>query len=189
MNDKKRKDSDLIQKLIENEVEAVFCIMPEKELRSRLEERLAGGRKQRWFRYAFLKPVPVLAATLVVLCGVLIGVLAVGKRSESPPKENLIARFLERTPGVQTLAQWEELSRLKSEANRLSMPPLPNNFIGFFRRLEEDVSYKRPVVQIPDLHQYPALDHRQVLEILFKKKAVHQFLMQFSEKKEEEKNG
>lgn len=189
MNDKKRNDFKHIQTFIESEVDASFHIKPEHELRSRLKDRLSGGAKQRQFNFEFLKPAPILIGILVVFCGILIGVFVVGKRSDALSNKNYIARFLEGTPGIQTLSQWAELNRLTSEADHSSVPSLPKNFISFFRRLEEDILVKRSIIQIPDINQYPALDFKQILEILFEKKAIHQFLIQFSQKNKEEKNG
>ncbi len=189
MNNKKRNDFNHLQMFVKNEVEAGFRIKPEHEFRSRLKDRLSGGGKQRQFTFAFLKPAPVLIGILVVFCGVLIGVFVVGKRSDVPSNKNYIARFLEGTPGIQTMSQWAELSRLTSETDHSSVPPLPKNFISFFRRVEEDILVKRSNIQIPDINQYPALDFKQILEILFEKKVIHQFLIQFSQKNEEEKNG
>ncbi len=189
MNDKKKNDFKPLQMFVENEVDASFRIKPEHELRSRLKGRLSGGGKQRQSRFVTLKPAPVLIGILVIFCGVLIGVYVVGKRSDVPSNKNYISRFLEGTPGIQTLSQWAELSRLTSEADHFSVPSLPKNFISFFRRVEEDILVKRANIQIPDINQYPVLDFKQILEILFEKKAIHQILIQFSQKNEEEKNG
>ncbi len=189
MKDKKRNDFKHIQMFVENEIKAGFHIKPEHELRSRLKGRLSSGGKQRQSTFATLKPVPILIGILVIFCGVLIGVFVVGKRSDFPSNKNYIARFLEGTPGIQTLSQWAELNRITSEADHSSVSSLPKNFISFFRRVEEDILIKRSNIQIPDINQYPALDFKQILEILFEKKAIHQFLIQFTQKNEEEKNG
>ncbi len=189
MNDKKRNDFKHIKVFVEKEVDASFRIKPEHEFRSRLRDRLSGGGKQRQFKFAFLKPTPVLIGILVVFCGVLIGVFVMGKRSDVPSNKNYIARFLEGTQGFQTMSQWAELSRLTSKTDHSSVPSLPKNFINFFRRVEKDILVERSNIQIPDIHQYPALDFKQILEILFEKKSIHQLLIQVSQKNEEEKNG
>ena len=188
MGNKNNQDSDRIQRLIEAEVEAGFRIFSEKELRARLEERLKEGKKQRQFRWISLKPVPLCVGILVVVLGMLTGVLFVGKKSEQTYRENLISRFLEKTPGVRTLAQWEELHGLRSKLESSRQYPHPANFTGIFERVEEDSSVKKPGAQISDFPQYPTLDYGKRLEILFKEKAVHQFLNRFYEIQEEEKN-
>jgi hypothetical protein len=74
------------------------------------------------------------------------------------------------------MIQTEEFQAFKHSIHRL-------------QQMDKDAAAQRSDIQIPDLNQYPALDYKQVLEILFKKKAVFRFLNQFSKNFKEEKNG
>lgn len=191
MNNPPKKDFDIIEKLVQEEQKAADAILSEEKLRTRLKNRFSEERKKGRFLVRHQKKVWIsagIASSAAVIVLVFLA-LATGKRHSPLPFENQIALFLQNSPGIRTLSQWEELLRYRAE----SAHNPDAAFLQYIRKSFEEPRGKafsdnqqRPALIIP---QKPVFDTKRRMEILFKEKAVHRFLNRFMLEKKEEKNG
>ena len=183
-----KKDLDIIHQLVREEQKTADHIFSEEMLRSRLKNRLSEERKKRRFLRRHLKPVWVSAGILASAVLVFL-VLTTGKQTSSLSFEKRVASFLENSPGMRTLSQWESLLRYRTESTQIT----ETVFLRHIRKTFEEAKEKAlsmpedsPVSKTP---QKPIFDPKRRMEILFEEKAVHRFLNQFYLEKKEEKNG
>ncbi len=186
-----KDDVSQIADFIKKDTEAAFDILSEKELRTRLEKRLKhelrnrppqGLSRLKW-SWAFAG-----ALTLILLVAIPLFIL---KDSAGEYKAHTaIKNFLQETPGVRALKEWQQLNRMVLSVKREAEPSFIRQMRQSYDQIQSE-ALTTPSVVLDRTGKDSGGDSNtyEKLGRMIRERSIFRFLSKYSKHLEEEKNG
>lgn len=189
-NDSKDVTS-LIAEFVKKDTKAAFDILSEKELRVRLEKRIKhelrnrppqGFFKLRW-SWAF-------AGALTIILLVAIPLFFLKDNAGGHKVHTTITNFLQGTPGIQTLKEWHQLTRMVPSVKRETEPSFIRQMRQSFDRTQREALTKPSLV----LNQTGKdsrgdSDTSEKLGRMIRERCIFRFLSKYFKSVKEKTNG
>jgi hypothetical protein len=190
MKKNNKKNWDIIEALVQRETDAVYKVLPEGTLRSRLESFMEKKMaKKQHIPPVFLKPLPIILPTFVFVCLVIAGLLLIPTNTRKDVADNPVEIILQQASGMNSLVRIENLYKgnlrrrdyamLKSKSDIEKLFQILQSLRETQSREEHDFTYGK-------LHSH--LELADLIRILIKEKTIHKVFLKYREGFKEEDN-
>jgi len=186
-----KDDVSQIADFVKKDTEAAFDILSEKELRIRLEKRMKHELQNRSPQGLFrLKWSWVFAGALTFFLLVAIPLFILKDSAGEHKAHTAIENFLQGTPGVRALKEWQQLNRMVLSVKREAESSFISQIRQSYDQTQREALTTPPVV----LNQTGKdsggdSDTSEKLGRMLRERSIFRFLSKYSKHLEEEKNG
>jgi hypothetical protein len=190
MEKNKKEDVAIIQKLIQEEEDTAFRILTKKGLIFRLEERLKAEASKKATVSSWIKrPMPTFVFLLLIVFVFMIALLFILSPFQQKKGLETLEKYLQTTPGIQTLAQMGEQRKAAQTIERTEIFWLKGNLENLLESIYEEEGQKiGDTALLKHKEDLPTFNLEEKIRILLVEKEIHRFLNNYLGKKKEDKN-